>query len=242
MSNSPLEPIFQRLDRWRHLPAYRLEPRVDVLLSLYLHGILEERTGLALAETVLPELPLRLGTLWGEDTRGANQSVKVDFALFARDRSVAYLVEVKTDQASRREAQDAYLEEAARLDFREIVDGILRISLATASSNIRKYVHLLAALEALGFVRCPAALRAHAYPQVRRGVTQALRQVENRTAAGQTRVEVVYVQPIGDPAVNSIGFDALGAYARRQEDGIGPILAGYLERWTDEAGAVDPWA
>jgi len=236
-----LESLFRRLDAWRHLPAYRLEPRVDALLSLYLRGILQERTGQALAEIVLPELPLRLGTLWGEDTRGPNQSVKVDFALFAEDRSAVYLVEVKTDQASRREAQDAYLRQAAALDFREIVEGILQISLATSSANIQKYVHLLAALEELGFVRCPPALRAHAYPRVRRGVTQALRAVENRTPT-HTRVEVWYVQPEDDAEEKAIGFAALAAYARRQEDGIGPLLAGYLERWQETAGALDPWA
>jgi hypothetical protein len=132
MTETTLESYFRRLDAWRHLPAYRLEPRVDELLSLYVRGILEERTGQALDETLLPELPLRLGTLWGEEKRDANRADHVDFALFAQDRTVVYLVEVKTDQGSRREAQDAYLERAAALDFREIVDGILQISLATS--------------------------------------------------------------------------------------------------------------
>jgi hypothetical protein len=236
-----LQSYFRRLDRWRHLPAYRLEPRVDALLSLYLRGILEERTGQALDETILPELPLRLGTLWGGDTERPNLAYHVDFALFARDRSIVYLVEVKTDLGSRREEQDDYLRQAAALDFREIVDGILQISVATSSSNIQKYVHLLAALERLGFVRCPPALRAHTYPQVRQGVTAALRAVENVTPRGQTRVEVVYLQPEAEEGVNAIDFAALAAYARRQEDGIGPLLAGYLGRWQEAAGAVDPW-
>jgi hypothetical protein len=241
MTEPTLQSYLRRLDHWRHLPAYRLEPRVDALLSLYLRGILKERTGQALDETILPELPLRLGTLWGGDTERPNLADHVDFALVAQDRSAVYLVEVKTDQSSRREAQDGYLRQAAVLDFREIVDGILQISLATSSSNIQKYVHLLAALEGLGFVRCPPELRAHAYPRVRRGVREALRAVENRTLA-HTRVEAWYVQPEGDAEEKAIGFAALAAYARRQEDGIGPLLAGYLERWQEAAGAVDPWA
>jgi len=70
-------------------------------------------------------------------------------------------------------------------------------------------------MEPLGFVRCPPALRAHAFPKIRHGVTGALREVENLAAAGQTRVEVLYIQPIADPAVTSIGFDTLA-----------PMLAG----------------
>jgi hypothetical protein len=132
MTETTLESYFRRLDAWRHLPAYRLEPRVDELLSLYVRGILEERTGQALDETLLPELPLRLGTLWEGDTERPNLADHVDFALFARDRTVVYLLEVKTDQGSRREAQDKYLRQAAALGFREIVDGILQISLATS--------------------------------------------------------------------------------------------------------------
>jgi hypothetical protein len=91
-------------------------------------------------------------------------------------------------------------------------------------------------------VRCPPALRAHTYPRVRRGVTAALRAVENVTPPGQTRVSVVYLQPEAEEGVEAIDFSALAAYARRQEDGIGPLLAGYLERWQEAAGAVDPWA
>jgi hypothetical protein len=41
--------------------------------------------------------------------------------------------------------------------------------------------------------------------------------------------------------VEAIRFADLAAYARRQEDGIGPLLAEYLARWQAPAGAVDPW-
>jgi hypothetical protein len=49
---------------------------------------------------LIPEFPLRRGTLWSETTEGASQSVKVDYLAFSLDRRRAYLVELKTDAGS----------------------------------------------------------------------------------------------------------------------------------------------
>ena len=47
-----IEQVFELLDRWRHLPAYRLEPRIDVFLGLYLRDVLTARIGSELLEIV----------------------------------------------------------------------------------------------------------------------------------------------------------------------------------------------
>ena len=55
----PLNRLFANLDRWRHFPDYQLERRADVFFSLYLPTAIEHLTGVAIAEPVIPELPLR---------------------------------------------------------------------------------------------------------------------------------------------------------------------------------------
>jgi hypothetical protein len=112
--------LFERLDTWRHLPGYRLEPRVDIFFSLYLKQVLEIHLDVqephnddGVLDVILPELPLRRGTLYGEQVDSPNKSVKVDFVLFRADLKKAYFVELKTDVSSRREEQDDYLKACA---------------------------------------------------------------------------------------------------------------------------------
>ncbi len=101
----------------------------------------------AKAPAVIPELPLRRGTLFGEYVDGANASVKVDYALFSADGSRVFLVELKTDQGSRRDGQDKYLRAAQAVGMRQILSGIMKIVSATAAQYRPKYLHLLAQLE-----------------------------------------------------------------------------------------------
>ena len=57
---------------------------------------------------IIPELPIRLGTVKPEynDKNFAERSYKVDF--FAVGKEVNYLIEFKSDSNSRREKQDDY--------------------------------------------------------------------------------------------------------------------------------------
>ncbi|MFO7922445.1 MAG: hypothetical protein R6U58_01980 [Bacteroidales bacterium] len=102
--------IFDNLDDWRHLPAYQLERRADIFFSIYLPELLEERYGFEI-EGLVPEFPLRIGTIYPKaDT---NRSVKVDYLARARGSNTVVLVELKTDDRSRRSKQDWYLERRA---------------------------------------------------------------------------------------------------------------------------------
>jgi hypothetical protein len=55
----PLDVVFDHLDRWRHFPNYQLERRADVFFSVYVKGVVEEFTGVALEGEIIPELPRR---------------------------------------------------------------------------------------------------------------------------------------------------------------------------------------
>jgi hypothetical protein len=230
--------VLALLGGWRHLPAYRLESRADVFFALFMRQVVEQRVGMSLRRTMIPEFPLRRGTLWGEGTDGANASTKVDYALFSEDARSVFLVELKTDQASRRDEQDAYLEKSAGCGFRNLVDGILKIVLATESRYARKYLHLLRALEDLGFIKVPADAYDHAFPDIRVGLGAALRKIENLVDNAAVQVQVLYVQPIAT-SPNVIGFEEFALVAEAR-GGVGRLFATSLREWVRAAGDLDP--
>jgi len=230
--------VLKLLGGWRHLPAYRLESRADVFFALFMRQVVQHRVGVALRPTMVPEFPLRRGTLWGEDAAGANASTKVDYALFSEDARSVYFVELKTDQSSRRDEQDAYLVESAKGGFRRLIDGILKIVLATDTKYVRKYLHLLRTLESLGFVRVPASAYEYAFPDIRVGLTEALRSIENLVVDSAMQVHVLYVQPIAT-SQDAIGFEEFAAVAE-SEGGVGSLFASSLREWTNIAGDIDP--
>tara|TARA_B100000676_G_C17983095_1_gene790234 strand:- start:754 stop:1356 length:603 start_codon:yes stop_codon:yes gene_type:complete len=124
---------------WKKLPAYKAEPRIDSLVGYYLDQILNDFLDEEIS-MIIPELPIRLGTVKPEynDKNFAERSYKVDF--FAVGKEVNYLIEFKSDSNSRREKQDDYLKRSENLGTKEIIDGIIKI--ATVSSYKKKYNHL----------------------------------------------------------------------------------------------------
>lgn len=49
-----VEGVFNLLDCWRHLPAYQLERRADIIFALFLLEVLQERFDLASAPARSP--------------------------------------------------------------------------------------------------------------------------------------------------------------------------------------------
>ena len=90
-----LRAVFSNLDRWRHLPAYQLERRADIFFSVYLAHVLERYVGTAVDPRIVPEFPIKRDLIWPDQS--THLSVKVDYVLFAKDRSRAYFIELKTD-------------------------------------------------------------------------------------------------------------------------------------------------
>ncbi len=233
----PLDIVCRNLDAWRHLPAYQLERRADIFFSVYLKGVVEERLGVVLEDTLIPELPIKRDLIWPE--RPTDASVKVDYALFTKDRSRVFLVELKTDRGSRRDTQDDYLSKCETLGFRAIVDGIRAILLKTNAHQ--KYHHLAATLAGLGYLLLPPELDAYLYPEPRIGLSAQLRQIQ--VTPVESKVEVIYPQPEprrpveGEAAERCIDFAQFATYVRRFDDPVSRRFAESLGRWRTAAGA-----
>ncbi len=145
-----IDRLFDRLDDWRNLPAYRMEQRADMFFFLYLREALEARLGIRLDETIIPELPVRLGNLkeHGLPLKGGDdQSKKIDYVFFSSNRMHAYSVELKTDDASRNSSQDAYLNAAPKIGMPPLITGLIKIR--DKSTQKLKYERLLEKLELL---------------------------------------------------------------------------------------------
>lgn len=121
-----IEQLFKLMKKWKAFPNYRMETKVDIMLSLFLKDILESEYKCKI-KLVMPEFPIHLGTIY---PGSSNKSVKVDFvAVTEKDR--VYLVELKTDDHSIREGQINYLKSAAELGFPKLLEGLIRIYKAT---------------------------------------------------------------------------------------------------------------
>lgn len=140
------EQIFDRLEDWIQLPNYRAEPRVDIYIALLLPELLRKRYNQPV-QTIIPELPLRIGSL---DKSSSHKSFKVDFYVRLQDGTNLF-VEVKTDSRSRRKEQDEYLRQAVQVGMNSILDGIIKIYRATTYK--KKYEHLLEKLIDTGLIQ-----------------------------------------------------------------------------------------
>ena len=237
-NTSSMEALFFMLDRWRNLPAYRLEPRVDPFFAMFLREVIEDHTGIPLQETVIPEFPMRRGTLFGEEVKAPNKSVKVDFALFAQDRSRLFLVELKTDEASRRSKQDKYLEIAKTLGACAILDGLLQILEHTNARYRPKYMALMKLLEVVGCID----LNVTRATERTASVGEVLRDARVAVQEGEFAIDVIYVLPVARSGDHEIGFEQFAGVVERHDDELARIFARYLRGWTHPPGVGIHWS
>lgn len=251
--------VFDLLNRWRHLPFYSLETRAAPFFAVFMRDVLDAHfKDREFHETLIPEFPLRIGTLYTDDERekklskngrkpSADQSCNVDYVAFDKDGKTAYLVELKTDLDSTRPDQNVYLERARKKEFSCLVEGVRK--LAQKSKKKQKYVHLLHRLAATGLalVDMPEELYCKTFPRMLPGWTKALGEQEPRPGAFST-VEVVFVQPTEHPKseypdFKYIYFDEVADIIQTGGD-LGCVFANYLRQWTEPAGSCDPrtWA
>lgn len=231
-----IEQLFDNLDRWRHLPAYQLERRADVFFAPYMVEVIQSHTGVEIDPRLVPELPIKRDLIWPD--RPSRQSVKVDYAVFAKDRSKVFLVELKTDGASRRDDQDFYLQRAKEIGLGSILEGLIEI--AQASSAHQKYGHLLSALAELGCLSLPQDLADHIWPSARRGLRARQREIAPTLGPDEFAVEVIYVQPSKTPGVSAVDFEEFARVVEARGDVLSLRFADSLRRWTAVAGAAPP--
>lgn len=146
--------VFDSLDAWRHLPSYRLEPRADIFFALFLPYVLDDHLGprgIVIDPCIIPEFPL--------GQAGSRRSDKADFFAVSTNREHAFLVELKTENRSIRDAQEKYLRCAVKRGLGAVLNDIRCMASAKRPYARRKYFHLLEAIEALDLMTLPPDLK-----------------------------------------------------------------------------------
>ncbi|UCF60132.1 MAG: hypothetical protein JSV37_10220 [Anaerolineaceae bacterium] len=145
-----IDDYFKLLEDWKQLPSYKLETRIDSFVGFALPVVLVSVCGIQ-AHVVIPELPIRLGTIYPEhDGKNfANRSYKVDFYVRTMEGENLF-IEFKSDTGSRREGQDKCLQRSVKEGMKSIIEGILKIYDVTSYKG--KYDHLLTKLRYAGLI------------------------------------------------------------------------------------------
>lgn len=92
--------IFDLLDKWRHFPSYQLERRADIFFAAFLPDLIDDKYK-SIPRTIIPEFPIRIGTIRPEIP--INKSYKADYFILTEDPKYCVLIELKTDDTSRRD-------------------------------------------------------------------------------------------------------------------------------------------
>ena len=226
----PVSELFDRMDDWRHLPSYQLERRADLVFSLYLPEMLERKLGFRIKPDLVPELPIRIGTIYPNIP--INRSFKVDYLAISEDGDKAVLVELKTEGRSRRTKQDDYLVAAREAGLPALLEGLLDILRATTAK--RKYFCLLNRLERLGLLHIPDAVREIMKQPALHGVNEASHDVEITCPVAE--LIIAYIQPNGH-GNDVISFDDFRSVVGMHDDPFSRRFARSLSEWAQvEAG------
>lgn len=250
------ERILNQLEKFRHLPAYRLEPRADAFFGCYMREVMEKCLGTSLHETITPELPLSRQALDGESTgngeepklvENRNLSVKVDYALYSEKDKTVYLIELKTDIGSKREEQNKYLRKAKKIGFKHIVSGIRDIMKVTNSRYRKKYGHLIYALEQMGMLKVNEEFYERLFNSEEQFRVHLIDDhVELTKRAKSTKVKVLYIQPTENTkphdAIETIDFVQFARELEKlnKNDPVALQFANSLKHWREAAGDRDP--
>ena len=231
-SEISLEGVLCLLDRWRHLPAYQLERRADILFAMFLPEVLARHFELEAEPTIVPEFPIKQLTNF--------RSKNVDYFAYASDGKHSFLVELKTDMASVSEVQKERLKEAAGEGLAKLVCDTVKV--AIRSPRQQKYVHLLWRLQELDLLSGVESVFDWAFPIVRRGVKRKLSDVKVTDHKDVQDTKLVYVAPCEVAGVNTIDFNEFAeVIKKRGADSTRRTFACYLKNWAAEcAGSRDP--
>jgi hypothetical protein len=222
--------LFNRMDAWRHLPNYQLERRADLFFSLYLPEVLEVKLGFPVQDRLIPEFPVRIGTIYPEIS--SDKSYKIDYVALSVNTSKAIFVELKTQGMSRRDKQDKYLIAAKKVGFPALLEGVLEIFRATNSK--RKYFFLLEYLESMGLLQIPMQMKEIISRSILQGLNEASRNIKITTHT--TESFIIYVQPNGK-GKDIISFEDFRTVVQKHTDLVSQRFAKSLIEWKNtEAG------
>lgn len=251
------EDVFHKLDCWRHLPAYRLEPTLAPFFGLFLPDILRCTFEIEKDPVVIPEFPLPLKEISNrkkinDSVSDRNLSVKVDYAVFSKNLKTMFLVELKTDEESFDLNQLDNLGSAEKTGLPCLISGIINISNAT--NKKRKYFHLAHNLKKAGVVYfCNDLYKKYQHPRSKKlSWKQAFCSIKYCEKLSW-ETEIIYITPNGKHPdecdlkkvclnkgdVTKIHFKKVADIVAAR-GGFGPMFAYYLKRWKSQAGEIDP--
>jgi hypothetical protein len=204
-----IDRLFSLLDDWRNLPAYQLERRADIFFAIYLDKIIKSKFGDSI-DFIVPEFPVRVGDV-SEKLPDLNKSFKIDYVAVCEAAKKVYFIELKTDQGSRRDKQDWYLDKAKQINITKLVDGIIKIYGATIQK--RKYDNLISLLTKIGWVLTDSGI-----------FTNTSKDYE---------IVVVYIQPVNqNNEYNIISFAEVSSFLNDQYDDLTKRFVQSLTSWT----------
>jgi hypothetical protein len=232
--------IFDLLDEWRHLPDYQLERRADIFFAPYLPRFLSDRFGLDIRPKLIPEFPVRLGTI--DPKSASNQSCKIDYvAIDAPARNVIF-VELKTDCASYRAKQHRYMRDAKAIGLHGVLEGVKEIILASDARSKRKYCCLLQLLEHHKLITLPGTLEVALASKKHASAIDTCVHDLNLVNADPT-IHICYLMPRRPTELPAdarvLTFEKLAKWLRETEvdDAFAARFASSLDRWCrDEPG------
>ena len=237
-----LNDFFQRLDEWRHFPAFPLEARSEVFFALFLPTVLEahfKKDGVKIKPQMIPQFPLRQNRLDPRTKKRTNHSNNVDFLALSEGCESAFLIELKTDMGSIDKKQICYLQRAKRRGMRKVLEDLK--SVVQASKEKRKYYHLLSALSELGLMSLPGNLKSNIYPEKSGSLKSSIDKI---SVLGSPRLEVVFVQPRPCKKKKVEGFKYIYfdefADCVNNQGKLGRQFACYLRKWIKDPAEQSP--
>jgi hypothetical protein len=201
------------------LPNYQLERRADVLFSLYLPEVVSVKVGKDVFPIMIPELPIHCGLI--DEARVDMKSIKADYLLMANDRTEAYLLELKTDDRSRRPKQDKAMVEICRpgKGLSCVLESAKQI--AAASSRPEKYAEMFRVLSEMQLVTIPSGASAN---------RMWFERVEVLPCPKKLRV--IYVKPTNEfDEPDIIDFAEMRQCVQRYDDELSVEFAERLKVW-----------
>ena len=141
---------------------------------------------------------------------------------------MAYLIELKTEGASRRYSQDKYLIAAKEVGMEALLKGVLQIFHATQAK--RKYFHLLKQLEKMGLLLIPNELEDIMERKSLQGANQASGAI--KIVSQVSRCEILYIQPNGKDE-NVISFAEFADVIENNTDPFAKRFSRSLREWAE---------
>ena len=250
-----IEELFKYLDQSRHQPDFRLEPQVAPFFASSLPKILRKKMGVSICETIIPEFPIRKGSLKGEDPKD-NASYWVDYVAFSKDGSEVFLVELKTDQNSfddkHGEKQRKTYKKVKCENFHNLIEGvkILAKNPNNDKQTRNKYIHLLAHIARSPYKPNSDKLKSVikvAYLKKgfrKNSLREEINTLDFPLGDPKTKPKVVYILPkTPDVDIDSfeyINFKEVGNTLSSRGNELERTFAKYLKKWQDSPGCHEP--